>query len=336
MGIHTQLKKWMKDSSQASFNYTTWKKAAVLSTKEETIATGCCYLAASAVFNLEKVFRNVDVKPVSSAAVAIRFTDKSQNDLSPIKIIFDYDRRVPAGPYKLNLTAAELVARKLCENPTDEKIQNEYTKKKYIQQREQAALNCCLQVYQQLERGGMWIPVGDVHMPLVKKVDKKKGEEGDFDYIACEESTLNLSLKESGMVNANVTGDFHSVVQASKNLRSSIFEYYVILIFCVLFFGGFLVKSFIEDYTFRRDVNILLHYYKIALPGSIYDGDVWKARYLCYKYRGRRHVLWKRLEKKYDIPVPLEWDEEEEISAEEPDDAEESTKSNDEDNAEEL
>ena len=75
------------------------------------------------------------------------------------------------------------------------------------------------------------------------------------------------------------------------------------------FFGGFLVKSYVEEKTFDRDVQKLLQYYKHVLPGSIMDGDIHQARYVVYKYRHKKHKLWKNLEKKYGEPVRDLWDD---------------------------
>ncbi len=71
----------------------------------------------------------------------------------------------------------------------------------------------------------------------------------------------------------------------------------------VAFFGGFLVKSYWEERVFQRDTERLLTYYKYAIPGSIQDGDEHNARYLVWKYRGKKDKLWKRLEIKYGVPV---------------------------------
>jgi hypothetical protein len=71
----------------------------------------------------------------------------------------------------------------------------------------------------------------------------------------------------------------------------------------VAFFGGFLVKSWWEERVFDRDTRRLLAYYKHILPGSIQDGDEHNARYLVWKYRGKKDKLWRILEKKYGEPV---------------------------------
>jgi hypothetical protein len=92
------------------------------------------------------------------------------------------------------------------------------------------------------------------------------------------------------------------------------------ILFAILFFGGFLFKSYWDDYVLERDAARLLAYYKHVIPGSYQDGDEHHARYTAYKYRNKKDRLWKSLEKKYGVPVrhAHEWDDyEEDISAEE-------------------
>lgn len=54
---------------------------------------------------------------------------------------------------------------------------------------------------------------------------------------------------------------------------------------------------------FEHDTQRLLAYYKHAMPGTMADGDLQNARYLVWKYRGKKQALWRRLEKKYGIAV---------------------------------
>ena len=65
---------------------------------------------------------------------------------------------------------------------------------------------------------------------------------------------------------------------------------------------------------FERDTQRVLAYYKHAAPNSFHDGDERQARYLVWKYKGKKDKLWRRLEAKYNIPVrhAWEWDDEEE------------------------
>lgn len=111
------------------------------------------------------------------------------------------------------------------------------------------------------------------------------------------------------------------MVQATQSARNSTLRYWIGIILAVAFFGGFLVKSYWEEAVFERDTNRLLAYYKHVLPGSMQDGDEHNARYLVWKYRGKKDKLWRVLEKKYGHPVlhANEWPdvEEEEDEGEE-------------------
>jgi hypothetical protein len=66
----------------------------------------------------------------------------------------------------------------------------------------------------------------------------------------------------------------------------------------ILFFEGFLLKSYWEDVVFERDTRRVLAFYRRAVPGSMRDGGENGAR------------LWVRLEKKYESIVPDHWDPE--------------------------
>lgn len=90
-----------------------------------------------------------------------------------------------------------------------------------------------------------------------------------------------------------------SVVQATKSARSNALKFYIGVLLAVLFFGGFLAKSYWEEYTFNRDVKKLLAYYKHVLPGSIADGDEHNAMVIVWKYRHKKQKLWDSLERKY-------------------------------------
>jgi hypothetical protein len=100
-----------------------------------------------------------------------------------------------------------------------------------------------------------------------------------------------------------LVADSESVVVATKSARNSAIRYYLGLLFAILFFGGFLFKSYWDDYVLNRDTARLLAYYKFVVPGSFHDGDEHNARYTCYKYRSKKEKLWKNLEKKYGEPV---------------------------------
>ena len=103
-----------------------------------------------------------------------------------------------------------------------------------------------------------------------------------------------------------------TIQQALKSARTSSFWYWFRIIAAMIFFGGFFVKSFVDDRIRKRDVKKILAYYKHAAPGTIHDGDEHHAHYLAWKYQGKKDKLWKRLESRYSIRVREvdEWDEE--------------------------
>ena len=107
-----------------------------------------------------------------------------------------------------------------------------------------------------------------------------------------------------------------SVVQATQSARNNAIRWYVGVLAAILFFGGFLVKSWWEERVFERDTRRLLAYYKNVIPGSMSDGDENNARYVVWKYRGKKQKLWNSLEKKYGEPVlhEHEWPEPEEAT----------------------
>jgi hypothetical protein len=100
-------------------------------------------------------------------------------------------------------------------------------------------------------------------------------------------------------------------------------------VFAIVFFGGFLVKSYWEERVFDRDTRRLMAFYKHVVPGSISDGDQHNARYVVWKYRNKKEKLWRGLEKKYGEPVlhehewPEEVEEKEKAEEEEPENLDE-------------
>ena len=82
------------------------------------------------------------------------------------------------------------------------------------------------------------------------------------------------------------------------------------------------MKSYWEERVFERDTRRLLAYYKHVIPGSIQDGDEHNARYLVWKYRGKKEKLWRSLEKKYGEPVLLEDEWQDHVDTEEEEDHE--------------
>jgi hypothetical protein len=102
-----------------------------------------------------------------------------------------------------------------------------------------------------------------------------------------------------------------SVVQATQSARRSKLMWYLGVTLAILFFGGFLVRSYWEDHVLERDTKKLLAYYHHVLPGSIADGDDRNARWIAYKFRGKKDKLWASLQKKYGEPIreANEWED---------------------------
>lgn len=200
---------------------------------------------------------------------------------------------------------------------------------KYNLTRMDAAFDFRVQIVQRQEKGGNWIPVGNSFRPLTIEdqsecvdytvcEDGNKGQENQVvvsnsekKNVTIEGAVLELNLDHMGLITNSLRREGKSIDQSLKSGRSSAFYYYLRIILAVLFFGGLLVKSFVEDTVAKRDVERILKFYKHVLPGSFSDGDTHNARYLVWKYRGKMESLWKKLETKYGVPVlhPNEWDE---------------------------
>ena len=315
------------------------------STKEECVACGVALLAAVSHGRLTTIVNEtrkdgkqrakgkpaVVVQNSSCSAVGVRYNyfGGSNKKWSGVKTVFDFDRRVPAGPYSIEFSAAECAAiRANGGKDMEEEELLEASKKlsgaKNIPAREEAALALRVQVVQQLERDGPWIKVGDVMKPLTMTKKSDDDDEDDdaakdkAEPFACEESILELSLNPVGMLTNAFISDGQSVVQATKSARNSAIRYYFGVAAAILFFGGFMVKSYMEEKIFERDVKRVLAFYKHAAPGSISDGDERNARWLVYKYKGRKDKLWRRLEVKYDMEVKQswEWDDDDKVQEE--------------------
>ncbi len=193
-----------------------WKEDITFqSTREEAVSLGTSVLAAASHARIERP--SVDIKNVSPVAVGLSYNfhggSKGTKWTQP-KIIFDYDRRVPAGPTKIDFSAAECVA--LRENASllddDENLLTEaqkWSSGKSNGLREEAALNLRVKVVQRVERDGGWRQVGDVMTPLSKLKDDEDGDDSNDDSqkYAIESSTLELSLDSIGFLSANLCSD---------------------------------------------------------------------------------------------------------------------------------
>ena len=194
----------------------TWEKVPTFMTRADCVAVGAAVLGGVSHGRVRTVTTAsgkpkpqlaIRVQNVAPTAVGVRmnYYGGAKNKWTPVKVIFDFDRRVPAGPYSIDLKASECAAiRNAQKNLSDEdllKAAKEYEGKNGIPEREKAALDFRLQVVQQCERDAAWINVGDAMSPLTKM-------EGDDDEIvACESVALQLSLGASGIITSTLVGD---------------------------------------------------------------------------------------------------------------------------------
>jgi len=316
------------------------------STRDETVAIGTSVLAAISHGRIEgepdvgddnRMRPSIAVQNVSPCAVGVIYNfdgGRASSEWTEPKVIFDYDRRVPTSAHRIDFSASECVAirkdRTLLDD--EEKLYDEaqkWSKGKYNALREAAALDLRVRVVQRIERGGKWRGVGSVFTALTQNAedDDNNGEgeknsadsevEGADDSknkMAVETSTLELSLDSVGYIGVTLISDGQSIVQAVKSARSTSFWWYFRVLAAIVFFGGFFLKSITDDQTRKRDVKKVLAFYKNVAPGTINDGDERNAQYLCWKYKGKKDKLWRRLEAKYDHPMRElhEWDDEEE------------------------
>ena len=314
-----------------------WKKLPVFKSAVEAVSVGTALLGAISHGRLAvestnsngsgkkktKVDLAIRTQWVAPVAVGMAFHYKykgksTKGGWSPVKEVFGFDRRVPAGPFAVECKASDCVVHREGKvNPDDDeaflKASKDAEGAKNIPLREEAALAFRVQIYQKWTRDGEWIPLGDPLEPLVSiSKDEKR--------IACEAVNLEISLASTGMISTMLVGERESVKQATKTARWNYIQNAIAIGLAVLFFGGFFVKSWWEEYVLNRDTRKLLAYYKHVVPDSIHDGDEGTARWLVYKYSGKKDKLWASLEKKYGIKVlePDEWPEDGESGEEEP------------------
>jgi hypothetical protein len=193
-----------------------WEKVPVFSTRSDCVAVGAAVLGGVSHGRVRTVTHAsgkpkpqlaIRVQNVAPTAVGVRmnYYGGAKGKWTLVKVIFDFDRRVPAGPYAIELKATECAAiRSAQSNLSDEdllKAAKEFEGSSGIPEREKAALEFRLQVVQQLERNGDWINVGDEMSPLTKT-------EGDDDErVACESVALQLSLGATGIITSSLVGD---------------------------------------------------------------------------------------------------------------------------------
>ena len=189
-----------------------------MSSKPETVAMGLATLGAISHGRISPVSEGKKVRPVchvsnvSPTAVAVQYQFGKERNWTEPKIVFDYDRRVPAGPYKLDFKASECVAVRKSDDGEDVymdsdsdsliKLSENYSKGRYNSDREEAALEFRVKVLQRMERNGRWRQVGETLKPLTKESD------GDDDEtVAVESATLELSLDSIGYISVSATSD---------------------------------------------------------------------------------------------------------------------------------
>ncbi|KAL3800573.1 hypothetical protein ACHAWO_009817 [Cyclotella atomus] len=335
--IKSILQQYGKDG-QGNDDWDGWDQdIPIVSTKEDCVSMGLAVLAASVHGrvhlvvsvkgtdgkNRSKAKLAVSVQDVATSAVAVSFNyfGGDNSKWTEPKVIFDFDRRVPAGPYQIDFTAAECAAHvkhctknksDCCINDEQALIEQTHNMEGFggIPDREAAALQLRFRVYQKTERNGDWIRCGDDMSPLSMQHSQKEEDE----LVACESAVMELSLNPVGLITNSLITNGETIVQANKSALNSKLLRWAGIMGSIAFIGGFLIKSYVEEKIFERDTQRVMAFYKHAAPNSFHDGDERQARYLVWKYKGKKDALWRRLEAKYGQPVrhAWEWDDEEE------------------------
>ena len=196
-----------------------WEEVPSFPSQPQSVAVGTAFLGAVSHGRVSQIVQLRGKKPKADLAIHIHnvspcavgvmmnYHGGGAATWTPVKTVFDFDRRVPAGPYGLDLVAAECVVYR--ENPNaKETLSDEELVKaieanqgaKYIPKREQAALDLRVQIMQKWTRDGEWHKVGNEMSPLVTlDKDEKK--------TACEKVVLELSLGTTGMITNAMTGE---------------------------------------------------------------------------------------------------------------------------------
>jgi hypothetical protein len=193
-----------------------WGKVPQFTSKSDAVAMGTAVLGAVSHGRLTKVVHIHGKKPkaqlamqvqnVAPVAVGVRmnYHGGDKRKWGPVKVIFDFDRRVPAGPYELDLNAAECAVYRAGSLDLEEEALLKAIKgnegSKGIPKREEAALNLRVQIVQKLRRDGDWKNIGDVTSPLVVT-------DAEAVKIACERVTLELSLGSTGLITNSLVGE---------------------------------------------------------------------------------------------------------------------------------
>ena len=200
----------------------TWEKVPIIPIRTECVSVGTAILGGVSHGRVTTLTQNANKKPkaqmairvqnVATCAVGVRMSYKP-GVWTDVKTIFDFDRRVPAGPYSVELKASECVAIREAGKGvelSDEamlKATKEAEGAKGIPKREAAALDFQIQVVQKWTRDGEWVNVADPARLLTKPDDDNSDD--DSKRIACESVTLELKMSPTGMISQTLVGDLY-------------------------------------------------------------------------------------------------------------------------------
>jgi hypothetical protein len=198
-----------------------WSKVPVFTTAEDCVAKGAAVLGAVSHGRLSLVEQSrghkakagfaLRVQNVAPVAVGIQmnYHGGDKDKWTPVKVIFDFDRQIPAGPHSIDLNAAECAVHR--QGKVDSNSEEEFVKAvksnegaKGIPQREEAALNFSVRILQKWTRDGEWKQVGDPMEPLVHKNENK---DGSVVRIGCERILWELSIGVTGMLTTAFVGE---------------------------------------------------------------------------------------------------------------------------------
>lgn len=292
-----------------------WSTGSCVSSRADAVSAGACAFVAYEHGRLDDDF--LKAKYVSTCAVGVRCNyfgdDDERKDDSIVQTVFDFDRKLPTSQYSIEFSSAECACVRANDGSDDYTMDDVKALEgaKHVQAREEAAKALRVQVVQKFQRDGEWVNVGDEIKPLCMEGE----EEGEL--IGCEEMTHKLVLSSSGLITSSIDGERQSVLHAVKEAQKNKIWYYITVIGAILFFGGFMFKSWYGEVTFKKNTNKLLSYYSHVTPESLAAGDKRQAQYLVWKYGNNIDLLWRRLEVKYGIPVPDSWPDNEEGTEEE-------------------
>lgn len=219
-----------------------WEKVPIFATKSDAVAMGAAVLASVShgrstrlkqVGNKMRPEFAVSIQSIAPVAVGVRTYYQGDNvewSKVPVKTVFDFDRRTPAGPFATEYKAAECAVH-LNNSNADKldgeaflKAAKEYEGTTGIPKREEAALKLRVQIVERWTRDGEWIQVGDVMKPLVDESDPDDDKTRDE---AIESTTHELSLSNNGVIASNFSGErCVSIFLTTKPLVSNSFSFY--------------------------------------------------------------------------------------------------------------